>query len=382
MRTLFVSLVVASAALGQNFDSALVKQVRDLDGRGRAADAVEVLRKAIATAPDSLAAHREYVRTRAFFLGDFDLVRREYEDLAAKNPSNPAYPLALLTGLEFTVGNEMDVWRTVARLAPESSWGHYARAWVAFGRNYFRPNEKPGEKGDAAIMEFLRASEIDPTVPEFYERAIEFEEAFGRVDMALPIAERMAARPETHGAGLPVLWRLRLEKANGGMAAQDSLRAELGQLSKSTNLEVLGAVYRGYRDVLNDEAGADALKRRINELDPGWFPELGSAGFRTVANTSGVPIPVLAVNEQYGILETTRRIALRRDADWRLSAADYRRLLMLNPSQPLESDGGAGKWGHYGREKRTSDVVTLWPAAGAMRPDVKWQFLGGVKTTA
>jgi hypothetical protein len=131
MRTLFVSLVVASAAFGQNFDSALVKQVRNLDGRGRAADAVEVLRKAIAAAPDSLAAHREYVRTRAFFLGDFDAVRREYEDLAAENPSNPTYPLALLTGLEFTVGNEMDVWRTIARLAPESSWGHYARALVS-----------------------------------------------------------------------------------------------------------------------------------------------------------------------------------------------------------------------------------------------------------
>ena len=34
-------------------------------------------------------------------------------------------------------------------------------------------------------------------------------------------------------------------------------------------------------------------------------------------------------------------------------------------------DGGAGKWGHYGREKGASDVVTLWPTAGATAPDVK-----------
>jgi hypothetical protein len=25
------------------------------------------------------------------------------------------------------------------------------------------------------------------------------------------------------------------------------------------------------------------------------------------------------------------------------------------------TDGGAEKWGHYGREKRASDVVTIWP---------------------
>jgi DNA-binding transcriptional LysR family regulator len=40
----------------------------------------------------------------------------------------------------------------------------------------------------------------------------------------------------------------------------------------------------------------------------------------------------------------------------------------------VPTDGGAGKWGHYGREKGTSDVVTLWPTAGATGLDVKWQF--------
>ena len=45
----------------------------------------------------------------------------------------------------------------------------------------------------------------------------------------------------------------------------------------------------------------------------------------------------------------------------------------------LRIDGGAGKWGHYGREKGASDVVTLWPTAGAMAPDVKSAaFSGGM----
>jgi hypothetical protein len=34
------------------------------------------------------------------------------------------------------------------------------------------------------------------------------------------------------------------------------------------------------------------------------------------------------------------------------------------------ADGGAEKWGHYGREKGASDVVTLWPTASGTAPDV------------
>jgi hypothetical protein len=33
-------------------------------------------------------------------------------------------------------------------------------------------------------------------------------------------------------------------------------------------------------------------------------------------------------------------------------------------------DGGAEKWGHYGREKGASDVVTRWPTGGATASDV------------
>jgi hypothetical protein len=31
-------------------------------------------------------------------------------------------------------------------------------------------------------------------------------------------------------------------------------------------------------------------------------------------------------------------------------------------------DGGREKWGHYGREKGTSDVVTLWPSLRGYEP--------------
>jgi hypothetical protein len=46
--------------------------------------------------------------------------------------------------------------------------------------------------------------------------------------------------------------------------------------------------------------------------------------------------------------------------------------LVVNRSSQIV--GGAEKWGRYGREKGTSDVVTLWPAAGAPAPDLKWRL--------
>src|SRR5690242_1109297 len=41
------------------------------------------------------------------------------------------------------------------------------------------------------------------------------------------------------------------------------------------------------------------------------------------------------------------------------------------PSNGLQPDGGAEKWGHYGREKGASDVVTLWPTASGTASDVE-----------
>lgn len=317
---------------------ALVQQATDLVGRDRPAEAVALLRQAIALAPDSVAAHRQYVRTRAFFQGDLDTVKAEYESLASRNPTNPVYPLALLLGLGLLAENQMAVYKTVASLAPDWSWGHYAKAWVTFGRTFFLMNEKPDAKAEEAITEFLRAAELDPSVPEFYEDAIFFQEEFGRLAEALAIAERMAARPETRAVALPIVWRLRLAQTKGSAEAQAALRAELAKLSAgATNLELLAAIYRGYSEVLNDQAAADRLERQIAKLDPSWFPERGCAEFSSFNNISGIFVPVLAVNRQCAINHAIKRIALRRDPDWRVAVADYQKLLDQNPSPALRT---------------------------------------------
>ena len=56
---------------------------------------------------------------------------------------------------------------------------------------------------------------------------------------------------------------------------------------------------------------------------------------------------------------------------------------LVTPDEVLEAlwpetyinDGGAEKWGHYGREKGASNVVTRWPTAGATAPNVKGRRL-------
>jgi thiol-disulfide isomerase/thioredoxin len=339
MAALFVCVGVAAAAQvtdgGRRFDAqppeearALVKRGADLAAHDRAEEAVAVLQRAIALAPDYLAAHREYVRTRAYFQGEFAAVKQEYESLAARNPQNPAYPLALLLGLEYRVSNVMAVWKTVAATAPEWSWGHYARGWVAFGRNWFAMNEKADAKGEQAIAEFLEAAKIDPAVPEFYDRAIFFQEHFGRIDDALVIADRMASRPETRAAGLPISWRLRLAKAKGSAEARQQLKSELAELAgRTSDIDMLAAIHLGYRDVLEDQEGAAAAEQRIVKLDPSWYPDRGCAEFDVLPNTSGIPVPLMVVNQQCAVMREVKRIALRREPDWRVTARAYEALL-------------------------------------------------------
>src|SRR5436309_4877377 len=55
-----------------------------------------------------------------------------------------------------------------------------------------------------------------------------------------------------------------------------------------------------------------------------------------------------------------------------------RRHTLLRRQVAKHRDGGSEKWGHYGREKGASDVVTQWPAVDTPVPDgVPAPFSGG-----
>jgi len=341
--TLALTCVVASSAnaqtdYGQRFDTPPPKAARDLvaqglelAGKDRVEEAIVLVRKAIAIAPNYVEAHVAYLRLKADFQGKVDEVRSEYESLMAKDPGNPVYPLAMSQSLR---GDNIAWLKIVVALAPEWSWGHYAQSWVILGRYFEMINEKYDGKGEQILGEVLKAIEKDGSVKTFYVRTIRLQENLDRIDDAILTAEKMAAQPELHADGLAQLWRLRLTKAKGAESEKKSLRAELARFSSgSRNIALLATIRNAYDTLLKDPVGAAAIGRQIRRLDPKWYPERGSATFFVAVNTTGFPYPVLAANRQFAIHEQLKEIILRREADSRKEMRQLESLLSLRPNQ-------------------------------------------------
>jgi peroxiredoxin len=315
---------------------AIVKRGVDLAGRDRIDEAIATLKKAIAAAPNYLEAHREYIRARAYFKGEVNEVKAEYESLAAKEPDNPVYPMAL--AITVRGKNEMAWLRRVVELAPEWSWAHYANSYIIPGRTWKNVvNETYDGKGERMLAEAFKAIEKDGSTPDFYYRAVEIQEDLGKIDEALLTAEKMAAMPELRADGLGQLWRLRLKKAKGAEQSRESLKAELAKLSVGArDIRLLAAIREAYATFLKDQANADAVERRIRRLDPSWYPERGKARIEVVLNSSGAPYPILSANRQFVIHEKMRQIVMRREADWRKETRQLESLIALGPNLGLK----------------------------------------------
>src|SRR5262245_18867937 len=184
LMTLWLALCLSCAAalnigaqtvdLGRRFDSPapkaardLVKRGIDLAGRDRIDEAVATVKKAIATAPNFFEAHLEYIRLKADFQGKIDEVKAEYEALTVKEPDNPVYLMAQAWALG---KSQMAHYKKVAELAPEWSWGHYARSFVIQGRAFYALNEKYDGKGEQILAEVIKAIEKDGAALDFYKR--------------------------------------------------------------------------------------------------------------------------------------------------------------------------------------------------------------------
>jgi len=316
----------------------LVKQGVELAGLDRFDEALTTLNKAIAVAPNYVEAHREYLRIKSDFQGKVDEAKAEYEALIAKEPDNPVYPMAMALGLSRSGNNQKMAWfKKIAELAPEWSWGHYAKAYLVWGRTYLMINEKLGEKGDLILAEIAKAIEKDRTVQDFYSLTLFFQKQLGRTDDAIVTAEKMNQQPELHAVGMAELWGLRLTKANDPEQAKESLKAELTKLAQGTrDIKLLAAIRGAYATLLNDSASADAIERQIHQLDPAWYPERGKASLSILSNSSGIPYAQLTVNRQYAIFEKAHQIALQREADWRKETRQYESLLSLGPNLALK----------------------------------------------
>ena len=328
---------------GRSLDAPPPAAARDLVVRGtglaaqdRIAEAIAATKKAIAIAPNYLEAHRQYLRLRVEFQGKLDEARSEYESLMAREPANPIYPAAMSLPFLGRMAT-FPLWKRVAELAPEWSWGHFAKAFAIQGRDFDVMNDKYGGHGDQMLAEVLKAIQQDRTVEMFYDRAIQVQERLDQIDDAIATAEQMSSQPSLHAKGLTELWRLGMVKAKGSDAAKENLRSELAKLSvESKDIDVLAAVSKAYVNVLRNQASADAIERRIRKIDPGWYPERGEASFTIQINSSGVPFAVLAANHQLSIYNKLWEIVLRREVDNRKQMREIESLLALHPNPGLQ----------------------------------------------
>jgi peroxiredoxin/Flp pilus assembly protein TadD len=314
----------------------LVKRGTEFASQDRVEEAIAAIKKAIAIAPNYLEAHRQYLRLKIEFQGKVDEARSEYESLMAREPANPVYPVAMSQTLSGRMAT-LPLLKKAAELAPEWSWGHYAKSFVILGRSFDVMNDKYEGRGDQMLAEVMKAIEQNSSVEMFYLRAIHIRERLNQVDEAIPIAEKMAAETSLQAKGLTELWRLRLAKAKGSDAAKENLRSELAKLfAESKEVPVLAAIRNAYATLLKDPAAADAVERKIRKVDPGWYPERGEANFVVQVNSTGMPFPVLAANRQLSIYTKLREIVLRREADNRKQMREIENLLLLHPNPGLK----------------------------------------------
>jgi thiol-disulfide isomerase/thioredoxin len=272
----------------------LVLQADDLAARDHVKDAIEGLRKAIATAPNYVNAHAKYIEIKGNSTGRFDELRAEYATLMAKEPNNPVYPMAL--GLGFPnygsfQGSKDAMFKKVVELAPDWSWSHYAKGYLLTDK-------------EVSARELLEYIAMDGTWRQaYYMLAYIQEKTLGRLDDAIATAAKMAARPELHAEGLKMLWRLRLGKLKGTPEAKAGLRRDLDEMVRSsTDIKVLAAARETYANLLNDDESRIATEKKIRRIDPTWYPERGQVVYVGALSISGLYHLMVATNRQIVLL--------------------------------------------------------------------------------
>lgn len=298
---LLTALVVRAADIKQDLSKPipgaareLVKRAMPLAERDHLPESIAVLKKAMALAPNYVNAHAEYIYIKGYFANSFDEVRAEYENLKRREPDNPVYSMALALGSYHVSSAAKTSWyQQAVKLAPDDwAWRHYAKAMLVF--------EKEPE---TAAAEFLKYVETDGTWSSAYSFLSYLQEKpLKRIDDAIRTAQRMAANPEFRAEGLSLLWRLQLRKFNSSEVGKSNLRKELSRfVAESNDIKILNTVRLVYKDLLEEEENALAVKNKIIRLDSSWYPERGKLLFAWAVNASRISRIVIVVNRQYSI---------------------------------------------------------------------------------
>jgi peroxiredoxin len=297
----------------------MVKEGIALRERDQFEPAANLFKKALATAPNYVQAHVEYVRTRAFFQHRYDAVRAEYDAFVNQNPTNPVYVLVRAMVLFQMPGKAtQDAYARVVELAPEWAWGHFARASLS------------SVNAETAIAELQKCIVQDDTGLQPYYSLIFFQKKLGKIDDAIETATKLAAK---HGM-FSDLWTLRLTKAKASDETKAALKTELLNLGRtSSNVKLIGQAYLWLSDTLKDAESAKEIEKRIHSLDHDWYPERGQLIFTYITNESSVPRTLEFTNRQYAIFAKLGDIDDTLDEKTQIARIEP--LLTLNPEKNL-----------------------------------------------
>lgn len=331
---LLITSAIEAASQSADFNKPIPDSVRQIfkhagkfEEQEKYAEAITEYKKAIAKAPNYVQAHIRYINLKSYFLEQSDAVKTEYAALTAKNPVNPVYPAALAIGL-FTESKETkNKWlEAVARLAPDSAWGHYAKGQLI-------QDKEP----EAALAEYYKAIEKDASLPQPYSQAIFIlDSKLKKIDDAIATAEKMASQPDLKTAATSSLWRLRLKKAGTTDEAKVSLCAELSQIEKSSNeVAALAAVRLAYQNLLKNKELAAAVEAKIKRIDASWYPERGTISTSTTYVESG-PLNITYAGRQLSIFNKLREIGYDLEAQEQIIRLEP--LLALNPNDSLKKN--------------------------------------------
>ena len=331
---LLIGAVIDAASQGNEFNKAIpelarqaLKRADKLAEQEKFVEALAECKKAIAKAPKFVQAHVKYINLKSYFLEKPDEVKAEYETLTAKNPANPVYPAALAIGLSAEPKATKNKWlEAVVKLAPDSVWGHYAKAQLI--------QEQEPEK---ALAEYYKAIEKDSSIPYPYSQAILIQDSkLRKIDDAIATAEKMAREPDLKTAAMSNLWRLRLKKAETSEEAKAKLRAELSQLVQSSNdVAALAAARSAYQNLLKDKEAATRVEEKIKRIDVDWYPERGTILTSTAYGNSG-PSQFTYAGRQLSIYNKLREIGYDLEAQEQMIRLEQ--LLALNPNSRLKEN--------------------------------------------
>ena len=307
----------------------LLEQGIKLAENDRPIEALDKFKKAIAIAPNYVKAHSQYIKTRVYFLGQYDEVMAEYEKYMRQEPDNPVYPMAVFLGQ--SLANDNGAWlKKTAEIAPEWSWGHYAKALLLLGRD-----------NEAATAELLKSIEKNPAEPAGYIQAIHFQRnILRRVDDAMVTVEKMKDQPDLRETMLSQRWLLELAKGKFSDEAKQTVNTELVRLaSTSTDIKVLSAIYQTYV-LLKDTKKASAIEEQIHKIDAAWYPERGKTAVLVVTGEDGIPRQIATANHQTTILNALKEMDPGATPDEKIDQLSE--LLAMKPNRDLETVIGEG----------------------------------------